>query len=159
MNLQSAETLALQLLAHHGLEKWKFRFDRARVRFGCCNFSTKTISLSCVLSELNPPAKVKDTLLHEIAHALVGRNCAHGEKWKARAREIGCNPKRCYPREEIIIPKGKYTASCGGCGKEFQALRKRKGVACRGCCKKYNRGKYSTDFMINFKLNHSRKNH
>ena len=32
MNLKSAENLARDLLDRHGLEKWKFKFDRARVR-------------------------------------------------------------------------------------------------------------------------------
>jgi predicted SprT family Zn-dependent metalloprotease len=153
MNLLSAQTLAAQLLQTYGLKSWKFKFDRARLRFGCCNFSTKTISLSRVLTELNPPDKVRDTLLHEIAHALVGKNHAHGQKWKAKARELGCSPRRCYQYAEIVIPKGKYTAKCESCEKEFQAQRKRRGVACRACCKAKNGGKYSSDFHIVFREN------
>jgi len=153
MNIQSAEALALQLFTTHGLRGWSFKFDRARLRFGCCNFTTKTISLSKALTELNHPAKVRDTLLHEIAHALVGKRKAHGKEWQSKAKEIGCNPKRCYTHEEVVIPKGKYTASCRSCGKEFQALRKRRGVACRACCRKLNGGKYSTEFLIEFREN------
>jgi len=150
MNLQSAQILALQLFEKHSLLGWKFKFDRAHMRFGCCNFGTKTISISKVLTELNSPAKVRDTILHEIAHALVGKRNAHNLRWKTKAREIGCRAERCYSREEVQIPRGKYTASCLNCGKNFQVLRKRGGVSCRDCCKKFNHGKYSPRFLINF---------
>jgi protein subunit release factor A len=46
MELQKAKELAESLMAHHGLQGWHFRFDRAKRRFGCCKYRTKTISLS-----------------------------------------------------------------------------------------------------------------
>ncbi|MFH1546117.1 MAG: SprT-like domain-containing protein [Patescibacteria group bacterium] len=153
MNLLSAQTIALQLFEEHGLEKWKFKFDRARTRFGCCNFTNQTISISRILTQLNSPEKVKDTILHEIAHALAGKNCAHGKAWRAKAVEIGCVAKRCYSKEEVETPRGKYTAKCGNCEKEFQAMRRRKGVACRECCRRLNGGKYSAEFRIEFAEN------
>ena len=150
MNLLSAQIIALRLFEKHGLKKWRFKFDRARARFGCCNFSTKTISLSRILTQLNSSEKVKGTILHEIAHALAGRHSAHGKAWRVKAAEIGCNPQRCYSQSEVKTPRGKYTAKCGNCGKEFQVLRRRKGVACRECCRKLNGGKYSAEFQIEF---------
>jgi predicted SprT family Zn-dependent metalloprotease len=153
VNLQSAEILANQLFAQYNLDEWRFKFDHARLRFGCCNFGTKTISLSRTLTELNSPDKIKDTLLHEIAHALVGKKHCHGKVWQKKAIEIGCRPKRCYSQNEIEIPRAKYTASCINCGREFQASRQRRGVACRACCHKFNRGKYSSEFLIAFKTN------
>lgn len=150
MNLQSAETLALQLFSQHGLQGWQFKFDRARLRFGCCNFTQKIISLSRVLTELNSPAKVKDTLLHEIAHALVGNRSGHGPKWRAKAKAIGCRAQRCYQAEDIILPRSTYIGRCANCGKEFPAQRKRRGVACRQCCKALNKGKYSAKYAIEF---------
>ena len=70
MNLKDAEELALSLMRKHGLSHWEFGFDRAKRRFGACNFSKKRISLSKYLTEVNEIEQVRDTILHEIAHAL-----------------------------------------------------------------------------------------
>jgi predicted SprT family Zn-dependent metalloprotease len=153
LNLNSAEILANQLLAQYNLEEWKFKFDHARLRFGCCDFGKKTISLSRVLSELNSAEKVQDVLLHEIAHALVGKKHAHGKVWQEKAIEIGCNPKRCYLPSEIKTPISKYTVNCMKCGKNFQASRRRKNAACRSCCKQFNNGRYSNKFLVVFEEN------
>ena len=34
-----------------------------------------------------------DNLLHEIAHAIVGREAGHGPLWKVTARRIGATPR------------------------------------------------------------------
>lgn len=148
MNLLSGQKLALHLLSFYDLESWSFRFDHAKKRFGCCNFNTRIISLSRHLVELNSEEKVRDTLLHEIAHALVGPRHAHDKVWKAKVKEIGGKPERCVG-EDVLIPKGKYTASCPSCGKNFQAQRKRR-IACGKCCKQYNCGRYLEKFRIQF---------
>ena len=154
MHLHSAEMLAYQLLSKYKLHEWKFKFDHARSRFGCCNFSNKTISISRVLTELNSLAKVKNTLLHEIAHALVGKKHAHGKVWQNKAIEIGCKPKRCYSPDELKVPLAKYTVSCKNCDKKFQASRQKKGAACLACCKKFNHGRYSSKFLMVFTQNY-----
>ena len=70
MELADAESLALELMRQHGLlPRWKFKFDRAIRRFGCCNEGKRLISLSARLTELNSEYEVRDTILHEIAHA------------------------------------------------------------------------------------------
>jgi len=68
----AARILAVTLMQQHGLVGWTFKFDHARRRFGCCNFTRRTISLSRPLTFLNDDAEVRDTILHEIAHALAG---------------------------------------------------------------------------------------
>ena len=88
-----AQQLAVGLIQEHGLIGWRFRFDHARRRFGCCRSSEKTITLSRPLTILNSCAQVRDTILHEIAHALTPGD-GHGVKWRAKCREIGADPKR-----------------------------------------------------------------
>ena len=44
---------------------------------------------------LATPDEVKDTLLHEIAHALVGSQHQHNTTWRDKAIEIGCKGNRC----------------------------------------------------------------
>jgi hypothetical protein len=52
--------------------------DSAVRRFGTCRYSRKLITLSRQLIELNDQARVLDTILHEIAHALAGPKTGHG---------------------------------------------------------------------------------
>ncbi len=57
MQLAAAARLAKELMHKHGLlPKWRFAFDRAVVRFGCCNWRERKISLSAKLVEMNERA-------------------------------------------------------------------------------------------------------
>jgi predicted SprT family Zn-dependent metalloprotease len=72
-----------------------------------------------VLTELNSREDVLDTILHEIAHALVGPGHDHDVFWQIRARSVGAKPIRCYGAE-IVEPAPKYIGTCEGCGKEVK---------------------------------------
>lgn len=138
MQLELAQLLAVRLLGQHMLLErgWSFRFDRARTRFGCCNYRDRVISLSRVLTERNSEAEVRETLLHEIAHALVGAGVGHGPEWKQKAQEIGCSGVRCHSAD---IPQGKWQASCGGCGKQyFRHRQPKRNYSCGICSNRYN---------------------
>ena len=37
--------------------------------------------------------QIRDTVLHEIAHAIAGREAGHGPLWKVTARRIGATPR------------------------------------------------------------------
>ena len=69
MILKDAEALAHQLISDHGLSDWHFEFDRAVRRFGFCMHRARTITLSKRFTLLNPEPEVRNTILHEIAHA------------------------------------------------------------------------------------------
>jgi len=109
MDHLQAYNLARNLMNEHGLREWSFKFDRAKRRAGCCKHSRKTITLSPHYVERNDYEEVKDTILHEIAHALVGHKHHHNWVWRAKAREIGAKPQRCTQANEINLPKGKYS--------------------------------------------------
>lgn len=93
MDLPEAYELATSLMAHHGLDGWHFAFDRAKRRAGQTNFRDRRITLSRYITEASTPEQVRDTILHEIAHALVGPNEKHGPKWQERAIRIGATPR------------------------------------------------------------------
>lgn len=150
MNLSQAEILAHTLMDHHGLASWTFQFDRAKKRFGLCNYSKKIISLSRVLTELNEEALVRDTILHEIAHALVGPGVGHGKVWKEKIVEIGGVPCRCFDGASVQLAPMKYIGECPNCAQQFPAARKRKS-ACALCCKTFNQGRFSKKFEIVFR--------
>ena len=107
-------------MREHGLLEagWTFAFDHARRRFGCCNLTRRRITLSRPLTFLNTEAQVRDTILHEIAHALTpGDN--HGPRWRAMCIKLGANPVRCYREHEVISPPrppARYKLGCAACG-------------------------------------------
>ena len=111
MNCDLAEKLAKQKMDEHGLAKagWSFKWDNAVRRSGQCRPLGKVVSLSRPITELREEGEVLDTILHEIAHALVGRDVrSHGPEWKARGIEIGCNGARCCIADRLPpLPRKK----------------------------------------------------
>src|ERR1700760_1168305 len=87
----------------HGLVGWTFRFDNARRRFGSCRYGSKLITLSRPLVYLNDVEQVRDTILHEIAHALAPGD-KHGPRWRAACVKVGAIPKRCYTDDAVRSP-------------------------------------------------------
>ena len=106
MNPAEAAKLARSLMDKHGITSWTFKFDSANIRFGCCDWEKKTISLSLNMTAANSVHDVKETILHEIAHALVGRKHGHDFAWKMKCLEIGCPCKRCYSQHVKNAARG-----------------------------------------------------
>ena len=137
MNFEETIALADKLMTKHGIsEKWVFHFDNAKRRLGKCNYSKKIISLSKHMIPLLERHEVEDTLLHEIAHALVGKGHGHGMVWKAKAIEIGCNGERLYCGEARTKPK--YKGTCPKCGKVITRHR-RKNISCGTCSRVFDK--------------------
>ena len=152
MILKDAELLALQLMKQYNLlsDNWTFKFDRASRRFGLCRHKTKTIQLSSKLVELNSKYHVSQTILHEIAHALVGLKHGHDKVWKQKAISIGDTGDRCYSYDVIqpdIKHKKLYIIKCNNCGYNYRKHRKTN-AACGKCCKLYNNSKYSDLYKL-----------
>ncbi len=156
MELNKAQDLALNLMSKYGLleEKFEFKFDNALTRFGQCEINTrkgiKKISLSKTLTILNEESEIRNTILHEIAHALVGIKEGHGKKWIKIAKSLGCDGE-IYLNEKVTkLPKGKYTYMCPNCKKQYYRHKKislEHMLACKNCCNNYNDGKFTTRFL------------
>ncbi|MDB5313175.1 MAG: SprT-like family protein [Gemmataceae bacterium] len=125
---------ALGVMAAFRLDGWRLEFTRAVRLLGVCRYRSRVIGLSRHLVERNPPEQVRETLLHECAHALVGPGHGHGPVWKKVAIEIGCRPERCS-RADLDMPEGRWRAICGGCGTEYRRHRRprRARYHCRRC--------------------------
>ncbi len=122
--------MALGLMHEHGLKKWRFKFDHSTRRAGCCNYCDKTISISFNLACNASDEDIRDTILHEIAHALVGRKHNHDEAWKAKAKEIGCTGERCH-RLQFVPPR--YSVACENNCWTHTAERRNTHLLCRTC--------------------------
>lgn len=148
MNLRDASIMVGGLMRQHGLfsRGWRFRFDRAKTRFGCCRFLTKTITMSSALIELNEEARVRNTALHEIAHAIAGAEAGHGPKWVRIATELGCDAQRCYHAEKIARPPAPLRAVCPN-GHSYEAFRQPRRRRSCGICSRNN---FDVAFVLNY---------
>jgi len=126
---------------------YRLEFNNRKTVLGSCNYNKKVISLSKPYIESNKDEVIKNTILHEIAHALT--KSGHDKKWKLKYIEIGGNGNRV--NYEAVI-KYKYIATCPECGYETE-YNKRQSVACHKCCVKYNNGKFSNKYILIFTEN------
>ena len=122
MNLFEAQKQAQILMIQHGLIDWSFKFNNRKSAYGLCSYTKRTIFLSEQLVPYMKESEVKNTILHEIAHALVGPGHNHNHVWRRKAREIGCNANRTssYDAAHAVA---KYSATCPCCNMEHHANR------------------------------------
>jgi hypothetical protein len=141
MELNTAQKLATDLMAQHGLTGWSFSWLSSKKRFGQCSYGPKLVSLSRDLVALNTVERVTNTILHEIAHALLPSHVGHKPEWVRMARSIGCDGKRCYDVSETVTPRMPVTGTCPTCKRTVGKTRiPRRALACSICCKAGRRG-------------------
>ena len=149
MEKNELETIAKELLVKHNLSDWKFEWDKRKTRFGVCVYAKRTISISWSLAKINTVERFTNTMLHEIAHALVGSGCGHNFTWRQTAERIGAQPKRCIDRNDVTPIPYNYVYVCNKCNSEIGTYKRlRKVSACKKCCDAYNNGRYTTDYLF-----------
>lgn len=110
MELNDVRRMAEELMDLHGLDDWSFVFDRAVRRAGKCSYRDRTISLSAPLAKIHDEDEVRETVLHEIAHALTPGE-GHSAVWRRTALRIGSNGRRCIDVATPQIP-GAWQGTC-----------------------------------------------
>jgi predicted SprT family Zn-dependent metalloprotease len=138
MNPADAKRIAEELIAQHlPTQGYRFAFDRAKRRLGCCHYDKRLITLSRPLTLLNDEAQMRDTILHEIAHALTP-HAGHGPMWQAAGRRIGARPQRAASHDEVEMPEYPFALRCEGCGGEYPRYRRpRANYVCRPCWERH----------------------
>ena len=91
MDIEDARLMGESLIEQHNLKSWSFKLNNAKRRLGQCDFYKREISVSKEFAQLNDKKRVMNTILHEIAHALVGYKHKHNIVWKEKAKSIGCD--------------------------------------------------------------------
>jgi len=117
------------------LKGWTLSLNKGRRQAGCCHYFKKLITVSRFHLDKSDLIEVFNTLLHEIAHAIAGRDAGHGPEWKSIARSIGCSGDRCHT---LTFSEAKYTLSCAnGCWtsdrhRRMRNVQYRKCSTCKG---------------------------
>lgn len=133
MELSEAQEKSTNLLDVHGLlaKGWAFGFNKNKRRLGVCKQDDKRIELSEHYVLRNSREHVLDTVLHEIAHALVGTEHGHDDIWKAMCSRIGATPQSCSSTANM--PEGYWQARCPGCFTTFTRHRRPRRLRGRYC--------------------------
>lgn len=146
MTESACKLLAIQLMRQHGLlPKWRFEFNNRKRGLGLCAYSKTTIFVSRFHCAKDSDEEIRDTILHEIAHALTGPSPnPHGEQWQLNCLKVGAKPERCAARGATVEVQGNWFGVCPNCNKEFNFHREPKYKTNRWClaCGK-EKGKFS----------------
>lgn len=112
----------------NNLTTWNV-FVNARVtsRTGLCSHRKKFIEIHACLMQKGEEDNLTQTLLHEVAHMLVGPRHGHDYTWKAMMMALGAEVRRCSKSEkmgEFRKNKAKHVYVCIDCGYEYYAMRR-----------------------------------
>lgn len=129
-DLSAVAARARAWMATHHLEGWSFQFDHATKRAGCCNYRDRVISVADAYARSATDEQVNDTILHEIAHALVGKAHGHNPVWQATAIALGCSGTRCH---DVQFAPPRYIVTCEHACWVATAERRKRGTVCRLC--------------------------
>lgn len=108
--IKKYEKYQKEMMKKHKLEDWTFKWNkRSKTCGGQCNHDDKIIQVTLKYALTCSEEDYKNTLLHEIAHALVGKGHGHDKVWKEKAKSIGCNGETCHTVE---FTEYKYKVTC-----------------------------------------------
>jgi hypothetical protein len=99
MGAVDALRITREVLVDHGLHGWGVALDSARKRAGQCNHTTRTISMSTVLLAQRSWEDSYNTIIHEVAHAIVGHGHGHDGVWQRQHQAMGGDGKRCFDHQ------------------------------------------------------------
>ncbi len=85
--LELVEKMALELMYKHNVSDYKFKFGYGWTYK--CKCTSKTIIIQYQFALTNNLTEIKNAILHEIAHAIIGHDEGHHIKWQLKAKELG----------------------------------------------------------------------
>lgn len=114
---------------------WTLGFHDGTYAFGACDYKKHRITLSATLVMSNGDDDVRSTMLHEIAHALVGSMHRHDSVWRRMCLSIGGDGEVTCT---VKCPPLKYQATCPKCGHiSYKSRIPSRRVSCGACCRTF----------------------
>jgi len=95
MNIDNAVDLAKRLMWVNKLRGWRVCLNKDLANMGLCDYAAKTIYLSSTLVLLCKYGSVRNTILHEIAHALTPGH-GHDAVWRRKCLILGGDGKDTF---------------------------------------------------------------
>ena len=126
-NLVEANRLARDLMDHYGLQDWRLEWGNAKNQFGVCYYIRRILRFSRPLTKARSLDEFRNTVLHEIAHALVGHDHGHDRVWRAMFISMGGNGKRLSGGvpTEVTRAMSNYILRCAVTGRELGTRQRR----------------------------------
>lgn len=117
-------------------EGWRFQWNRGKKRIGCCSYKDKTIELSYIYAEnVEDPEALRNTILHEIAHALTpGEH--HSKVWMKACIAVGARPERLCNDPQVVNANSVlsgWQAKCEHCERTHKKFRRPKYINSMHC--------------------------
>ena len=126
-------TIAHDLMTYHDLAK-RFKLTIHTLQSGILGYTKVAaekdgiivgeICLSKHHIESGSENDIIETILHEIAHALIGSGHGHNNVWRNKAMSIGCNGQRVT--NSIVKVEPRFKIICALCGTSWPCHRKPK---------------------------------
>ena len=116
------------------IEGWSFEMNNTKTRLAQCNYTKKKVCVSSYFLRgvSCNQKKIRNTILHEIAHILAGYGSGHNHEWKAIIVALGGSPERCGTMDKV---PGSYLLYCPNkCfEKKYHRKPKVEGKLCKRC--------------------------
>ncbi|CAB4632732.1 unannotated protein [freshwater metagenome] len=121
-----------KMAEHLDLNEWSFGFDSAKRRAGLCNYTDKEISVSRHMVDIHNMDETLQVVLHEIAHALAGKNAGHTKKWLKVAKSIGYRNEE-FTGNEIAVETATWIGACPNGHRHYRYRRPTRMLSCSIC--------------------------
>lgn len=127
------------LMARHlDVTKWRFAWDNAKRRAGLCNYRDRVISISTYHAQVHPIDETLQVVLHEIAHALCGKEAGHTKVWLATAKSIGYRAER-FTGKEIAENFAPWVGYCPAGHEHYRYRKPTRQLSCALCSKAFSK--------------------
>ena len=129
--------MAEELIGTHLDASWTFAFDNAKKRAGACDFTRQRITVSRYLAARYDDETNRQTLLHEVAHALAGARAGHGATWKRIAAGLGYTGGVTH-RNKTATELAPWIGTCPAGHVAYRYRRPERGISCARCAPHYD---------------------
>ena len=145
--LDEVRVVAATLMAEHLDGSWTFRFGNSRLVSAMCDMTKSEISLSRWHALHSDDYSIRNSMLHEIAHALIPyvfrepRSEDHGQRWRDLAESLGTNLNWGFDSYYVA----RWTGQCKGGHRFVFGIRPRERRSCNSCSDKSG---FSVDHLV-----------